>query len=257
MSVRKQRLYRTAGIVLKRVDLGEADRILTLFTRDQGKLRAIAKGVRRTTSRSAGHLEPFTLSDLLLAVGRELDVVSQAETIGAFRDVREDLVLTTHAYYLAELTDLLTEDRMENRAAFGALVDGFTALAEQAFHPRVVVIAFLLRLLDALGYRPELTECVSCRAAITPGRNQFSAHLGGALCPTCGPREMSARPIANDPLKLLRHLQRSGGRAPLNVAPEVSREAEALLRDYAEQIVERRLRTPALIARVQQVGGPS
>ena len=97
MSVRKQRLYRTSGIVLKRVDLGEADRVLTLYTRDQGKLRAIAKGVRRTTSRSAGHLEPFTLSDLLLAVGRELDVVSQAETIGAFRDVREDLVLTSHA----------------------------------------------------------------------------------------------------------------------------------------------------------------
>ena len=102
------------------MDLGEADRIVTLYSRDDGKVRAVAKGVRRTTSRSAGHLEPFTLSDVLLAVGRELDVISQADTLDAFRAVREDLVLTTHAYYLAEMVDLLTEDRMENRAVFDA-----------------------------------------------------------------------------------------------------------------------------------------
>src|ERR687883_716038 len=96
----RQRLYRTPAVVLKRTDLGEADRIVTLFTRDHGKIRAVAKGVRRTTSRSAGHLEPFILTDLSLAVGKELDVISQAETRNAFREVREDLILTTHAYYL-------------------------------------------------------------------------------------------------------------------------------------------------------------
>ena len=250
MSGRKQRLYRTPAIVLKRMDLGEADRVLTLYTRDQGKLRAVAKGVRKTTSRSAGHLEPFTHTELLLAVGRELDIISQAETIAAFRQVREDLVLTTHAYYLAELTDLLTEDRMENRAVFDALVDGFTALGEHQ-DARVVLVSFQLRLLDALGYRPELRECVSCRGVIEPGENQFSALLGGVLCPTCGRRELSARPISTQGLKLLRLLQHTDGRS-VSVPGMVSREAEALLRDYAEQIVERRLRTPALIARVQQ-----
>ena len=127
--MRSPRLYRAQAFVLKRMDLGEADRILTLYTREQGKLRAVARGVRKATSRAAGHLEPFTLTDLLLAVGRELDVVSQATTIGAFREVREDVVLISHAYYLAELTDLLTEDRMENREVFEALVDGFSALA--------------------------------------------------------------------------------------------------------------------------------
>ena len=111
------------------MDLGEADRIVTLFSRDEGKMRAVAKGVRRTTSRSAGHLEPFTLSDVLLAVGRELDVISQADTLDAFRGIREDLVLTTHAYYLAELVDLLTEDRTENRAVFDVLVEGLCAPA--------------------------------------------------------------------------------------------------------------------------------
>jgi DNA repair protein RecO (recombination protein O) len=251
--MRKPRLYRTPAIVLKRMDLGEADRILTLYTRDQGKLRAVARGVRKATSRAAGHLEPFTWTDLLLAVGRELDVISQAETIGAFREVREDLVLTTHAYYLAELTDLLTEERMENQEVFQALIDGFAALAAGQ-DARLVVVAFQVRLLDTLGYRPELRQCVSCRAAIEPGANQFSALLGGAVCPTCGPRELSARPVGTDTLKLLRYLQPTTGAAAgrLNVPDAVGREAEALLRDYAEQLVERHLRSPALIARVQQ-----
>ncbi len=249
--MRRQRLYRTSAVVLKRMDLGEADRILTLYTRDHGKLRAVAKGVRRTTSRSAGHLEPFTLADVLLAVGRELDVVSQADTLTAFRRVREDLLLTSHAYYLAELADVLTEDRMENAAVFDALVDGFAAL-EEALDPRLVLVVFQLQLLQALGYRPELTECVGCRVALEPGENQFSAIAGGALCPTCGPREMSARPIATDTLKVLRHFQRTAGRAFVSVPESVSRDAESTLRSYAEAIVERGLKTPALIARVQQ-----
>ena len=125
----RQRLYRTPAVILKRMDLGEADRIVTLFSRDVGKIRAVAKGVRKTTSRSAGHLEPFTLSDVMFAVGRELDVISQADTLESFRQVREDLVLTTHAYYLAEVVDLLTEDRMENRAVFDTLVEGLRDLA--------------------------------------------------------------------------------------------------------------------------------
>ena len=249
--MRNPRLYRARGFVLKRMDLGEADRILTLYTREHGKLRAVAKGVRKTTSRSAGHLEPFILTDLSLAVGKELDVIAQAETKHAFREVREDLVLTTHAYYLAELTDLLTDDRLENRDVFDALVDGFTALAERQ-DARLVVISFQLRLLDALGYRPELRECVSCRATIEPGHNQFSALLGGVVCPTCGPHELSARPIGTEALKLLRFVQLDQGQRSVRVAPHVCREAEALLRDYAEHIVERRLRSPALIARVQE-----
>jgi DNA repair protein RecO (recombination protein O) len=235
------------------MDLGEADRIVTLFSRDEGKIRAVAKGVRRTTSRSAGHLEPFTLSDVLFAVGRELDVISQADTLEAFRAIRENLELTTHAYYLAEVVDLLTEDRMENRAVFDTLVDGLHNLGSTA-NSRLVLIVFHLRLLEALGYRPELRECVSCRTAITPEKNHFSALTGGVLCPACGTQEATARDIGTSALKLLRFLQLTRGEQAVNVPAHVCREAEALLRDYAEHIVERRLRSPALIARVQEAG---
>jgi DNA repair protein RecO (recombination protein O) len=251
--VARSRLYRTPAVILKRMDLGEADRIVTLYTRDVGKVRAVAKGVRRAASRSAGHLEPFTLSDVMFAVGRELDVISQADTLEAFRAIREDLELTTHAYYLAEVVDLLTEDRMENRAVFDVLVDGLHNLGAAA-ESRLVLIVFQLKLLDALGYRPELRECVSCRATIQPERNHFSALLGGVLCPACGPREPTARDIGTSALKLLRFLQVTAGQHAVNAPAHVSREAEALLRDYAEHIVERRLRSPALIARVQEAG---
>lgn len=248
----RPRLYRTPAVVLKRMDYGEADRLLTLYTRDHGKLRALAKGVRRTTSRSAGHLEPFMLADVLLARGRELDIVSQADTLASFRSVREDVEKTSYAYYMSELTDLMTADRLENVAVYEALADGLESLETQA-DSRYALVAFQMALFQTLGYRPELVECVTCRESIAPGDNQFSAQLGGVLCPTCGPREPSARPCGTAPLKLLRHVQRSprSGQG-LRVASAVSRQAEALLRDYAELLVERHLRAPALIARVQQ-----
>jgi DNA repair protein RecO (recombination protein O) len=233
------------------MDLGEADRIVTLFSRDEGKIRAVAKGVRKTTSRAAGHLEPFTLSDVLLAVGRELDVISQADTLESFRTIREDLDLTTHAYYLAEVVDLLTEDKHENRPVFDVLVQALHDLAV-ASDVRLVLVVFHLRLLEALGYRPELRECVNCRTAIQPERNRFSAQLGGVICATCGPAEPTARDIGTSALKLLRFVQATQGDRAVNVPAHICREAEALLRDYAEHIVERRLRTPALMSRIAE-----
>jgi len=235
------------------MDLGEADRIVTLFSRDEGKIRAVAKGVRRPTSRSAGHLEPFTLTDVLFAVGKELDVISQADTLESFRHIRENLDLSAHAYYLAEVVDLLTEDRLENRAVYEVLVESLRQLAETS-DPRLTLITFHLKLLEVLGYRPELRECVTCRSAIQPDKNHFSPILGGVICPTCGHAEPSARPIGTSALKLLRFVQVTRGERVVNVPPPVSREAEALLRDYAEHIVEKRLRTPTLIARLQEAG---
>lgn len=245
----RQRLYRTPAVILKRTDLGEADRIVTLFSRDVGKVRAVARGVRRGTSRSAGHLEPFTLSDVMFAVGRELDVISQVDTLESFRGVREDLSRATHAYYLAELVDLLTEDRQENRGVFDALVAALQNLGAMDDMPLVLVL-FHLTLCDALGYRPELRECVGCRKPIQPERNHFSAMAGGALCPGCGMSDNSARPIGTSTLKLLRYAQQT--RAAVNAPAPITAEAEALLRDYAEHIVERRLRSPGLIARVRE-----
>ena len=108
------RLYRTEAIVLKRIDFGEADRILTLYTPERGKVRAIAKGGRRIASRKSGHVELFTHAALLLAEGRQLDIVTQAETVRPYRRIREDLIRTTYAYHIAELVDRFIEEGLES-----------------------------------------------------------------------------------------------------------------------------------------------
>ncbi|MBI3915321.1 MAG: DNA repair protein RecO, partial [Chloroflexi bacterium] len=108
----RDRLYRVQAIILKRTDMGEADRLLTLYTRDHGKLRAMAKGARKPASRKSGHVELFMHSELLLARGRNLDIVTQAETRHAFLPLQSDLHRLGYAYYFAELLDQFTEDQV-------------------------------------------------------------------------------------------------------------------------------------------------
>ena len=112
-----ERTLRTEVVVLRHTDWGEADRLLVLFSREAGKLRAVAKGVRKLHSRKAGHLEPFTRVKLLLARGRDFWIVTQAETVDAYLPIREDLVRTAYAAYVIELLDRFTYEEGENRAA--------------------------------------------------------------------------------------------------------------------------------------------
>jgi DNA repair protein RecO (recombination protein O) len=213
------------AVVLRRVDFGEADRVLVLFTRERGKMPVVAKGIRRMSSRMAGHLELFTRSELMLAKGANLDVVTQAETRDSYRAVREDLTRTSTAYLIVELTDALTEEDVEHPELFELLTATFRALGTTD-DPRLVAAHYQLRLLDVSGFRPVLMQCINCHEDLAPGRNAFSAFLGGALCPRCGPSEPSSRPIDTDVLKVLRNLQRSGlpGSARFRVPELVMRE---------------------------------
>ena len=248
----RPRTYRVEAIVLRRVDFGEADRVLVLLTRERGKIPVVAKGVRRMSSRMAGHLELFTQSELMLAKGANLDVVTQAETRNPFRAVREDLTKTSTAYLIVELADALTEEAMEHPELFDLLTATFRALGTTD-DPRLLAVHYQLRLLDVAGFRPVLMHCVICQADLAPGRNAFSAFLGGALCPRCGPGEPSARPIDTDVLKVLRNLQRTGlpGSAHFRVPEMAMREVERILRDLIERHTERRLRSPDLLARLR------
>ncbi len=250
--MRRVRVYTTEAIVLKRHNLGEADRIVTLYTPDEGKLRAVAKGVRRPASRLAGHLELFSLTVVQLARGRELDVVAQAETRAAFRNVREDLARTSQAYYALELVDRFTPDRLEHRAVFRLLRELLEALDAPAPTP-LALHYFTLHVLAALGYRPQLTQCVLCRAEIAPGPNYFSQPLGGVACVACGPGEPTAQSIPVNVLKVLRYLQRTPTLADvrLTVPPEIVGGAEAVLRAYTESLVERRLHSGEFLDRLR------
>jgi DNA repair protein RecO (recombination protein O) len=251
----RQRVYRASGLVLRRGEFGEADRLLVLLTRERGKVRAIAKGVRRPTSRQGGNLELFALVDLLLAQGRELDVVTQSALIEPFRGLREDLVLASYAYYLVEVTDALLEPGDEAVAVFDLLRLAFERL-EQGARPGLLATDFLLRLLDAVGFRPELFACLHCRAELQPVRNFLSPDDGGVLCPACGPRVVGARPISADVLKVLRHLQRGAhlGQFAVPLPGSLLDEVERQVRALVEYHLDRRLRSPEFIARLRDLG---
>ena len=248
-----ERSKRVEAVVLRHTDWGEADRILVLFTRELGKVRAIAKGVRKARSRKAGHLEPFTRVILQLAKGRDLWIVTQAETVDAYQPLREDLLLVGYAAYVIELTDRSGEEEGQNQALYRLLINTLHRLVE-ANDPFQVVRYFEVRLLDLLGFRPELSHCGQCGAVIQAADQFFSAEAGGVLCPDCGAGVPGARPVSMRTLKFLRHFQRSSYEEVMRVPlPQVVRpEMEAALQAYLTYHLERRLRSPDFLKLVRK-----
>lgn len=248
-----ERSRRVEAVVLRHSDWGEADRILVFFTREMGKVRAIAKGVRKLRSRKAGHLEPFTRVTLQLAKGRDLWIVTQAETVNAHQPLREDLLLVGYAAYVVELIDRSGEEEGVNLALYRLLSNTLQRLAETD-DPFQVVRYYELRLLDLLGFRPELSRCGQCSKDIRPEDQYFSAEVGGVLCPDCGQGQPGARPISVRTLKFLRHFQRSSYEEVMRVplpAP-VRPELEAVVQAYLMYHLERRLNSPDFLKLVRK-----
>ncbi len=251
---RRERVYRTEGVVLRRQNLGEADRLTTVYTQHYGKLRLVAKGVRRLRSRKAGHLEPFTRVALLIARGRELDIITQAETIEDFRVFQGDLEQLGYASYLVELLDRFTvEEGEENQVQYRLLLESLERLAKMKINPAAVILYFELRLLDLVGYRPELFQCVECGAEIRPEKQHFSFLRGGILCPKCSPGKNHLRSISLPVLKILRHFQRSNFETAS--APKISKElfsdVDQLMEGYINYLLERQLNVPIFLRRVR------
>ena len=164
------RVYSTTGIIIKRHKFGEADRLLTIFTADCGKVRAIAKGAMRPGSRLGGNVELLTHSQLMLARGRNLDIVTQAQALDIFLPVRDSLELMSCGFYLSELVDNFTEENVEDREMFGLFLDTLRGLSESVDGERIVRY-FELRLLGHLGYSPQLQKCANCNRTLQPETN--------------------------------------------------------------------------------------
>ncbi len=247
------RVYKTAAIVLRHRKLGEADKILTLFTPSYGKLDAVAKGVRRPTSKLAGHVEPLTYSTFLLAQGRELDIVTQAETLEPLTPLREDIERVGPGIYAAELVERFTPDRQESHSLFGLLLETLRRLATRDDQD-LVLRYFEMHLLDELGYRPQLDHCVSCEAPLEPTLNFWSAAAGGVLCPTCAAHEPLARDLSLACLKVLRLLQRSSfaDAERLRIKPALAQELERHLRELIRYVLEREVRSVGFMDAVRR-----
>ncbi|MBE2268006.1 MAG: DNA repair protein RecO [Anaerolinea sp.] len=251
---RPERSYRTPAIILKRFDLGEADRLLTLFTPLYGKLEAIAKGARKLTSHKTGHVELFTRAEMLLHRGRELDIVAQSEMTAPYLALREDLVRGAYANYCAELLDRFTSSNEADGASrlFTLFDETLARLCDDA-DPRLAVRYFEIHLLDIVGYRPELSRCVIGGETIQAEDQYFSYVEGGAVCPKDAVRGSAATPIAMPTLKLMRHMQRSpyGQVRALTVPPDVHDELERIQQGYITHLLERRLQSVDFIRRVR------
>lgn len=245
--------FRASAVVLRHADWGEADRLLTLFTREQGMVRALAKGARKVTSRKAGHLQPFTHVTLQLAKGRDLLIVTQAETVNAFLPLRDDLVKTVHAAYVIELLLKFSyENEGANPSIFKLLVETLNRIEKEkdAWLP---IRYYEMRLLDAVGFRPRLFECANCGREIQPEDQYFSFSAGGVICPRCGEGLQHLAGISLETLKYLRHFQRSSYKdaSRARPSPEVQKEAETLMQGYFTYLLERGLNTPAFLKKIK------
>ena len=266
--------YSIEAIVLKRTDLGEADRILTLFTPGKGKIRAIAKGTRRPISKLAGHLDLLCRSQLQVAMGRNLDIVTQAEGRENFLHLRSDLWHMTCGFYLAELVDRFVEDQTQHYDIYVLLLDtmryldadahalqqqlarlganisdssrdalNIVPVSQQEGQTRLLLRYFELRLLMSVGYEPVLQHCASCASEIRPEENGFRASLGGVLCPQCS--RLWERRLSLDALKALRYMQRVKWSEAARIRPDtrLHSELEALMYDLLRFHLERDMKS--------------
>jgi len=240
-------LYRDEAIVLRTHKLGEADRIITLLTRQHGRVRAVAKGVRRTTSRFGSRLEPFTHVDLQLAEGRNLDTITQAETLSPFSaGLGLDYDRYTAGTVMLETADrLVPMEREPALQQFLLLVGGLRAMVSGERRPSQVLDSYLLRSLAVAGYAPSFEQCARC-GADGPHR-WFNPSMGGVLCPTC--RVPGSASPAPETVVVLSALLTGDWPAVESAEPRHLKEASTLVAAYLAWHLERGLKSLAYVER--------
>jgi len=229
-------LYRDEGVVLRTIRLGEADRIVTLATPEHGKVRAVAKGVRRTKSRIGARVEPLTHVTMLCWKGRELDVVTQVEVVDSFRPLREDLDKMAPAMTMLEIVDQVAVEQHPMRELFTMLVGAMSTLASSG--SPLVLAAFCWRLLTIEGVAPVVDACVRCGGG--GPLVAFDAGEGGFTCREC--RRGSA--VSHATVELVRRIVGGDLRRVLTEGPHASdAEVEQMALHAIERLLDRRLRT--------------
>jgi DNA repair protein RecO (recombination protein O) len=247
------RIYHTSAIVLSRFELGEADRVLTLLTPHDGKLKAIAKGVRRPRSRLGGALEPFAELYLVLVRARTFDVITQASVAHAWLSLRERLESTATAWYLGELAERAVEERAGAYPIY-ALLHRAYQLLDDGMAPGRVARWYEFGLADALGMRPEVERCVECDRLLEESDDfRWVPVLGGTLCPHHLTPPSEQTPLSLAALKLLRAYRRMDieALAALRLPLAVELEAENALRRFIRTVLEREPRSLAFLDEVR------
>jgi len=240
-------MYRTRALVLKSRNLGEADRVLLLLTEDYGKLEAAVKGARRQRSRFVGNTLPFNLINAMFFTGKNLDQLSQAELIHSFAVLREDLVKMAYASYWAELIGEFVPERENVQEIFKFLLAALITL-EKCDAPDLLNLAFQIRILNYLGYQPELETCVSCGDG-SASLVHFSAEEGGVVCRRCGADLRDLIPVSRNDLRFLTALSTTDIRK-LNQIEQTGVQLgtiRAMLRRFIEARLDKPLKTQVFL----------
>ncbi len=230
------------GIVVRHTNYDEADRFITFLTPFQGKVSALAKGVRKLTSRKAGHLQPFTYVDVQLSKGKGASwLVTQVSTIEAYPEITASLDKTVRTSCILELAERFSLENVENVPLFQLTLDTLRRFA--VFSDTYPVQRYFdLQLLSVTGYRPELFECVRCRKKIQPEDQFIHFGLGGVVCPDCGGVVRGARPVSMKTLKFLRYYQTHSfaEAAAAGWPQDIRMESENILTGYQSWLLERK-----------------
>lgn len=255
MPGRPPRVTKSRAIVLRHRRLGDADRIVTFLSENRGKVDAVAKGALRPRSKLAGHLEPVMHVEVLLAHGRNLDIVTQAQTIEGFPELHDDLELLTTAIYFTELADRFTVERAEARSLYELLHASLVRLA-RGDGLQLVTRRFELELLHETGFRPEWRNCIGCGRAVEEGGAAWSSLGGGVVCDGCRATHPEARAIETTTLKVLRAFQGSSYEeaARIRLTPELAANLERVMYQLMESVAERELKSQHFVTEARRAG---
>jgi DNA repair protein RecO (recombination protein O) len=245
-------------LILRHAPFGEADLLVTFFTKDRGKVRAVARGARRSNSKLVGHLEPLTQVSLSLAQGRGgLDHVSQAQLIESFAPLKDDLQAITKGFYLAELVDGFGSEASQNQPLYNLALATLNAIGQDP-ESDLPLRFFELRLLKVSGLMPELYKCVECRTDLVPDNHRFSPDVGGVLCLECRPAEAHVRPLSLRALKVLRLLDRSqNAQIPsIELDASLSLEIRSLLKMSIEYWLDKQIQSNSFLEQLHREEKP-
>lgn len=242
--------YKTKGIVIKRMNYGEADRILTVLSERFGKVKVMAKGVRKIRSHMAGSLEPFILVDLHLQEGKNFYIVTGASINCDFEVIHSDMDRMAKAFYIGELIDRFLEEHQRSEKIFDLSIQALESI--ECLKNEIWLRCFEHKIVTAAGFKPQLFYCVNCKSKIMPGNNFWDSVEGGVICEECQRRFLRGKIISDQALKSLRFIEcHEMEEIPnLKMPREIEVELECLMSDYINSILERDIKSRKFLKEV-------
>jgi len=241
---------KTSGVVIKRMNYGEADRILTILTSDMGKIKAIAKGSRKILSKMGGSLEPFCLVDFIFHKGKSFYIVTSAIVKNYFENIHSDIGKTAKAFYIGELIDKFLKEEENHPEIFILFTKYLKALDRD--DDEILIPVFSAKILENLGFKPEVSVCLHCRTKLEPKQNFWDDVEGGVICKSCHNKFGHGHKIDNDVIKILRLIfspQFNVG-SKINIDNDYKKQTGVVLDSYIESIIERELKSKKFLKEI-------